>query len=48
MISIALRIAIKFIMKNHVYSINGVLKKQKKGGPIGLELTGDIAQVYMA
>ena len=31
-----------------MYSINGVLKKQKKGGPIGLELTGDIAQVYMA
>ena len=34
-------------MKNHIYSINGTLKRQNKGGPIGLELTGDIAQIYM-
>ena len=47
MLSIALKIAIIFIMKNHIYSINGKIKKQTKGGPIGLELTGDIAQIYM-
>ena len=47
MLSIALKIAILFIMKNHIYSIDGTLKKQSQGGPIGLELTGDIAQIYM-
>ena len=47
MLSIALKIAILFIMKNHIYSINGTLKKQSQGGPIGLELTGDIAQICM-
>ena len=34
-------------MNNHIYTINGTIKKQTKGGPIGLELTGDIAQIYM-
>ena len=34
-------------MKNHIYKVNGIIKKQSKGGPIGLELTGDIAQIYM-
>ena len=47
MMSIALKIVIKFIMKNHIYKINDKIKKQTKGGPIGLELTGDIAQIYM-
>ena len=47
MISIALEIVIKFIMNNHIYKINGICKRQTKGGPIGLELTGDIAQIYM-
>ena len=44
----ALKVAIKFIMGNHIYNINGILKRQTKGGPIGLELTGDIAQIYMS
>ena len=47
MLSVALKVAIKFIMNNHIYSVNGTIKKQTKGGPIGLELTGDIAQIYM-
>ena len=47
MMSIALKIAIKYIMNNHIYTINGTIKKQTKGSPIGLELTGDIAQIYM-
>ena len=39
----------KLIMQNHihVYSFNGMLRKQTKGGPIGLELTGDVAQIFM-
>ena len=48
MMATALKIVIKFIMGNHIYNINGKLKRQTKGGPIGLELTGDIAQVYMS
>ena len=48
MMATALVIAIKFIMKNHIYIINGKLKRQTKGGPIGLELTGDLAQIYMS
>ena len=48
MIATALKVAIKFIMGNHIYNINGILKRQTKGGPIGLELTGDIAQIYMS
>ena len=48
MMATALKVVIKFIMGNHIYNINGTLKKQTKGGPIGLELTGDIAQIYMS
>ena len=43
----ALKIAIKFIMKNHIYQFGTQTKKQKKGGPIGLELTGDLAGIFM-
>ena len=34
-------------MKNHVYNYVNVIQRQQKGGPIGLDLTGGIAQVYM-
>ena len=34
-------------MKNHIYSFKNTLRKQTSGGPIGLELTGDLAQVFM-
>ena len=44
----ALNIAVKFTMSNHVYSFGPEMKKQSKGGPIGLELTGEIANIYMA
>ena len=43
----ALNIVIKVIMKNHVYECNNETKKQKEGGPIGLELTGELAKVLM-
>ena len=48
MLAEALRIAIVFIMKHHIYIFDSKIKKQSKGGAIGLELTGDLAQVYMA
>ena len=34
-------------MKNHLYKFNGQGRRQRKGGPIGLGLTGDVAQVLM-
>ena len=43
----ALRIVILFIMRNHIYQFDDQIKKQNDGGPIGLELTGDIAQIFM-
>ena len=47
MFSIALMIVIKQIMNNHIYHFGDKMKKQIQGGPIGLELTGDLAQIYM-
>ena len=47
MLAEALTIAVKFTMKNHLYKFNGTARQQKEGGPIGLGLTGDIAQILM-
>jgi len=43
----ALKVVLLFIMKNHVYTFNGSVYRQMKGGPIGLELTGVLAQIFM-
>ena len=43
----ALKIAIKFIMRNHIYRFDDDVRKQKEGGPIGLELTGELASIFM-
>ena len=48
MLSEALAIAVRFVMKNHIYMFNGQGRQQMKGGPIGLGLTGDVAQVLMS
>ena len=34
-------------MENHVYRFENTIRKQKSGGPIGLSLTGDIADCYL-
>ena len=47
MITEALRIIIKFIMSNHVYQFDNKIHKQEKGGAIGVELTGELAQIFM-
>ena len=47
MLSHALKIAIKLIMNNHIYQFGNTIKKQSKGGPIGLELTGELANIFM-
>ena len=43
----ALRVVLTVIMKNHVSTINNEIRKQTKGGPIGLKLTGVLAQMFM-
>ena len=48
MLGEALAVAVRFVMKHHIYMFNKQAKKQKKGGPIGLGLTGDVAQVLMS
>ena len=40
----ALHVALSVIMKNHVYTFNNDIKKQIKGGPIRLKLTGVFAE----
>ena len=48
MIAKALEAGIKAVMKTHVYKFAGETRVQKQGGAIGLELTGEIAGVFMA
>ena len=47
LVSAALRVALTFIMQNHVYAFDNELRKQQEGGAIGLELTGLLARIYM-
>ena len=42
MLAEALSIGVHFTMKNHLYNFNGEMRRQEKGGPIGLALTGDL------
>ena len=44
----ALEIGINAVMKTHVYKFAGETRTQKQGGAIGLELTGEIAGVFMS
>ena len=41
----ALKIALKVVMESHVYVFGTDTKLQRKGGPIGLDLTGKLAQI---
>ena len=47
MLTEARRVVLIFIMKNYVYKFDGTVRKQAKGGTIGLELTGVLAQIFM-
>ena len=48
MLAKALEIGINAVMNTHVYKFAGEIKAQKQGGAIGLELTGEIAGVFMS
>ena len=43
----AIKVVLSFIMENHLYTFDGQIKLQSKGGPIGLQLTGVLAQLFM-
>ena len=43
----AMKIVLLFIMQNHMYTFDNKIKLQSRGGPIGLELTGVLAQLLM-
>ena len=45
--SIALENLINQAMENHIYTFNGEIRKQSKGGAIGNVLTGALATIYM-
>lgn len=47
MIALALEYGISAVMRSHTYQFNGEVFLQDDGGPIGLELTGAIARVFM-
>ena len=47
MVALALSEGITVVMKSHMYEFNGETYLQADGGPIGLELTGAIARVFM-
>ena len=48
MLAEALKVAVNIIMKNHIYQFDGKIHKQARGGPIGLDLTGDLAAIFMS
>ena len=48
MLAEGLRSTVLYIMKNHIYSFDGTTRKQAAGGPIGLDLTGDLAGIFMS
>ena len=43
----AIRCALLVVMKNHTYEFNGEVRKQAEGGPIGMDLTGTVAKIFM-
>ena len=47
MLKEALKIALKVVMESHVYIFDNDIQLQRKGGPIGLDLTGTLAQIFM-
>ena len=43
----ALRIVLKMLLTTHTYEFAEEIRVQKKGGPIGMELTGVVAHVFL-
>ena len=43
----AMRIVLKTLMETHVYEFVEEIRRQRKGGAIGMEITGVVAQIFM-
>ena len=43
----AMRVALTVVLKNHTYEFNQEVKRQLEGGPIGMDLTGTVAKIFM-
>ena len=43
----AFEIALKLVMKNHIFTFNNECFKQLKGGAIGVSIAGDVANLFM-
>ena len=47
LLAMALDIAVRVAFKTHIYQFGGRYYHQKKGGPIGLRVTGSAARLVM-
>ena len=47
MLTEAMKIVLTTLMKNHIYNFHDELRRQKEGGAIGVDLTGELAKVFM-
>ena len=47
MLTEALKVVLEVIMKNHIYDFNNEMRRQKEGGAIGMDITGELAKVFM-
>ena len=47
MLTEAIKVVLETLMKNHIYEFKEELRKQKEGGAIGIDLTGELAKIYM-
>ena len=43
----ALGVAMKTILKNHIFRFNDEIRKQRNGGAIGVKAAGDVANLFM-
>ena len=48
MLAEGLKIVVTYIMEHHVYEFDGKIHRQAKGGPIGLDMTGELAAIFMS
>ena len=47
MLTEAIRTVLTVLLTTHAYEFAGEIRKQTSGGPIGMEITGVVAQVFM-
>ena len=43
----AIRTVLTILLETHTYEFSGKIRRQTRGGPIGMDITGVVAQVFM-